>query len=525
MGATSATALPGSRPCMEVSRRFTRNIFSSWLGFCVQIGVMVVLTPLILNALGGRGFGVWALLSALTGYYGLLDAGARASITRVVTRYLALGDIRQMNRVASAGLAALLGCSAVLLVATVLCAALGPAVFRVPDDVAREFRWSVLVVGGSMALQYCFFVHSASIGARQRHDLAMATHILTQIVYGCGVPLVLAAGGGLIGLTLWLSVMNLLAYALHWPIARRVVPELSLSLRLVDRAGLREFAHFGVWQFLVNLSQQIIGCSDAIVISVTMSTTAVAPFYLANRITRCFIRFFMPVGAVLFPMLTHFEALGDRKRVCRLFLRGSRLMWILSVGLGAIAAYWAGDFFALWVGERQAGFEGRVSDLFSVLIVAAAVTAPQQIALPVLLAFARQRGAALLFLAEAMANIGLSLALASEFGLMGIAWGTCLPALLFQGFVHPLFTCRLLEVRLATYAREVLMRPMLFGAVLAILASVGPRFAVDSWGTFAFAAACSGLVVLAVALAIGLGRADREQLLRRLHSFKAAAAN
>lgn len=497
---------------MENSRRFTRNIFSSWLGFFVQIAVLVVLTPVVLKALGPERYGVWALLATITGYFGLMDAGARASITHHIVRHRAAGDFDRMNRMASAALAAVLGCGAVVLLATLLCAGVGAGVFRVPAEHASEFRWSVLAIGGSVALQFCFFVHSAALGARQRHDLGNATQIFASVLYACCVPVILAAGGGLVSLAAWLSATNLLAYMLRWPIARRVVPELSISLRSVRWNDIKEFSHFGLGQFLVNLSHQIIGCSDAIVISITMSTTAVAPFYLANRVARCFVRFFMPVSVVLFPMLTHLHAVGDAAKVRRIYLRGTRLMWILSLGLAIVAVCWASDFFALWVGQQLAESSEHVSYLFYILIAGAAVTAPQQMALPVFLALERQRFIAALFVAEAVANVGLSLALVGKYGLSGIALGTLLPALLFQGIVHPLVTCRTLGIHWSAYVKE-LVRPLAFAAMLATLAMLRPNSLLNGWLSLVFAGVCTSVVALAVALILGCDRADRERFL------------
>jgi O-antigen/teichoic acid export membrane protein len=257
----------------------------------------------------------------------------------------------------------------------------------------------------------------------------------------------------------------------------------------------------------------VIGCSDAIVISVTLSTSAVAPFYLASRVVRCFARFFLPVGAVLFPMLTHFEAIGNQEKVRRLCLRGTRLLWILTLGIGMIGFCFAPDFFALWIGHQTDALEGRVSDLFNVLLVGAMVTAPQQIALPAFLALGRQRLVAALFVLEAAATVGLSLALVGRFGLMGIAWGMCLPSLAFQGIVHPLVTCTILDVGVGTYVKEVLVRPFALAAVLIPVASMRPAVPIGSWLTLLLAGAVSSLVVLAATAGVALDREDRERFI------------
>jgi O-antigen/teichoic acid export membrane protein len=506
---------------MELSRRFTRNIFSGWTGFFVQFAVTMALTPLVLDALGESRYGVWALLSTITGYYGLLDVGARTSIMRSIVRYAAVGDYDRMNRVASAGLVTLLGCAVVLLSVTCVCAVFGSSFLRMPGDLAADFRWCVLAIGTSVAVQFCFFAHSAAISARQRHDLTTAIQILTQIIYACGVVLILAARGGLMALSVWLAFTNLLVYLLYWRLAKRIAPELALSPRLVDRRAFREFARFGLPQFFVNVSLQTIGYSDAIIIAATMSPAAVVPFFLANRVARCFARFFMPVGVVLFPMLTHLDAVGRVEQVRQIYLRGSRLLWLLSIGLAALAAAWANEFFALWVGERQESFDGRISDLFYILLAAAMVTAPQQMAQSVFFALGRQKTLAALFMAEAASNLGLSLALVQDYGLIGIAWGTCLPALLFQGLMHPLITCRLLDMPVPMYCREVVYRPLAVALVLAALVAVRPAWAVSDWPTLVLAGMCSCVPIVVVVLLFGLDRSDLLYISRSIRGARA----
>lgn len=504
----------GTRPWhgfMEVSLRITRNVFSGWMGLFVQLLVMMILTPLVLGELGGTRYGVWALLTTITGYYGLLDAGARVTIARIIACYGAVGNWQQMNRLASAGLATLLACAAFLMLLTVICAASAEYVLHLPGELASEFRWCVLAVGTSVAIQFCLFVHSAALGARQRYDLVTASQVAIQMVYACGVPLVLFTGGGLVALSLWLSATNVLSYVLRWHLARQILPELALSLRLVDRAGLAEFAHFGAWQFLVNLGQRIIGYSDAIVIAVVLNAAAVAPFYLASRVARYFIQIFMPVGVVLFPAMVHLDTVGTAEQIRRMYLRGSRLLWILSIGLGFFAGMWAADFFSLWVGERQAGFDGRVSDLFHILLIAAVVTAPQQMSLPAYLALGRQRLLAALLMAEAAINVALSLVLVQEFGLAGLAWGTCVPALIFQGVIHPVSTCRMVGVDVGAYLKSAMGRPIAYASVLAALSLLRPEGLVHSWPALFFAGACTGVVFAAAATVVGLDGDDRKR--------------
>ena len=52
-----------------------KYIGSSWLLTILQIVVMFVLTPFMIDRLGEDGYGVWQWIIALTAYFKLLIAG------------------------------------------------------------------------------------------------------------------------------------------------------------------------------------------------------------------------------------------------------------------------------------------------------------------------------------------------------------------------------------------------------------------------------------------------------------------
>jgi O-antigen/teichoic acid export membrane protein len=56
------------------------------------------LSPFILHRLGDDAFSLWVLVFSLTGYYGLLDLGIRASIIRYVAKFAATEDEEQLAR-------------------------------------------------------------------------------------------------------------------------------------------------------------------------------------------------------------------------------------------------------------------------------------------------------------------------------------------------------------------------------------------------------------------------------------------
>ncbi len=236
---------------MSTSRVILRNVFSNWTGFAVHLVVTFFLTPFVLRSLGDARYGVWALIMGLTGYYGLLDLGFRSGLTQYLARYLATRNYDQMNRTASTGFVTLCTCAMALLAISAVLAACVHWILALPPETVTEVRWSLLIIGSSIALQFVFFVYSAVFSATQRFDLANLIGISTRVVSAAATYVVLARGGGLVALSLVVGCSNLLDYLLRWRVARMILPELRISPRLAQMEFFWQVTHFGIWNVLI----------------------------------------------------------------------------------------------------------------------------------------------------------------------------------------------------------------------------------------------------------------------------------
>ena len=75
-----------------------KNVTSSWMGLAVNVITGFVVSPYILHKLGEQAFGLWVLVFAITGYYGLFDFGIRSSVVRYVAKFAATDDREELNR-------------------------------------------------------------------------------------------------------------------------------------------------------------------------------------------------------------------------------------------------------------------------------------------------------------------------------------------------------------------------------------------------------------------------------------------
>src|SRR5437660_3038557 len=85
-------------------KQIIKNVGSSWFALGINVVVGILLSPFILHRLGDAAFGIWVLIFAITGYYGLFDLGIRSSIVRYISKAKATGDFQYAGRIISTSL-------------------------------------------------------------------------------------------------------------------------------------------------------------------------------------------------------------------------------------------------------------------------------------------------------------------------------------------------------------------------------------------------------------------------------------
>lgn len=494
-----------------------RNVTSNWAGFAVQAVVTFFLTPFVVASLGEVRYGVWALIVGVTGYYGLLDLGCRAGMAQYMTRHMAARDFAKLNETASTGFAALATCSVILLPATLLLAAFAPRWFDMPATAVRETQICLLVIGASVALQFLWYPFSTVFTVTQRFDLANAVGICSTLCIATATYLALRAGFGLISLSLITVAGNHASYAVRWRLAYRILPQLKISLSVANYRSLGAIVTFGAWSFLVAAARGLKYNANAVIVGLTMPIAAIGAFALAQGLVQHFERLFVPIGNVFFPAMTDLDARGERQQLRNVYMHGSRILLLLASAAGIIAFAWAGEFYALWLGTRSGAYQDAesIAGVFCVLISGSIFVAGQSIGNQVFYATRRLKTLGQLTAIEGLTSFTAACLLAEPFGLAGVACAVAGAAVAFQGCVHPVLVCRLLEIPLSEFVRTTYVRPIvvaaLCGGAVALLKAALPTAA--SWSELAWQGALAGGAAVGLIASIGLTRQERRRFL------------
>jgi O-antigen/teichoic acid export membrane protein len=433
------------------------NVLSNWAAFIIGTAISFVLSPLVVHALGDVRYGLWVVIGSVVGYLGLLDLGVRVGVTRFVAHHNATGNQDAVNRVVTTALGMFTVAGAVAIVLGIQLAFLLPWIADVPGSLRMEGSVALAIAGVTMASGLVGGVFGGSIAGLERFALLNSIDLSIELLRAIVIVVVLNAGGGLVAI----STIQLLAVTsrsvLYLVAVRRINPGLRISKALLDRSTLVEIFRFSSYTTLLHMSGAVIFSTDAVVIAALMPVSQVTFFAIAASLGQAALQVLGGVSRALYPLISARSATDGTLGATGLMAASIRLGTIAVMPIVLTFLVRGGTFIGLWMGPAYAGPSGAV---LGILALGLCVFAGYHIFASNIIALGLHRGLVPAFVLEALANLGLSIALGSVIGIVGVAWGTTLPRMTVALLFAPWFARRHLKLDVSCYAMQAWVRPL-----------------------------------------------------------------
>ena len=479
------------------------SMLSYWLYYVALILIAFVVSPILVHGLGAEGYGLWTLLVSITGYLAVLDLGVNAAVVRLVSMHMARGETGQVRAVYSTSFAVSAVLGALGLFAVLGIGLLFLDLFPVEVLSPGQARVLFLVVGIDLAVGLLFSVFLGALTGLQQfvkvNVLSTAVAVLRSVL----LVALLLRGHGIVTVALVHLVANVLKYAAQYALIRRGFAFLRFARSDCTRAALGRILGYSAYGFLIAVALKVLAHTDAFIIGRFVSVAEVTFYAVPAGIVDHVEKLVLAGIAVLIPLISSRDAVGDVHRNRSLYVQGTKVT-LLSVLPVLFALFTVGDdFLRLWMGVE---FEARSTTVLRILVCGYLIALPQLVAHGILKGTSNHRGLATVLCAQAALNVGLSLILVREHGIEGVSLGTAVPLWLSNLVLIPVATCRLLAIPYLEYLRRSHLAPLLILVGLSGLAWLVP-VAPESYAQLVLYAA---VVVVLVAGAGWLFAADRE---------------
>jgi O-antigen/teichoic acid export membrane protein len=497
--------------------RWVLNIASNYLRVIVGIAVMFFLIPFTVEHLGLDLFGLWSLIFAVVGLFGLLDLGFATAAMKYVAELTASGDHAGRNQVLSTLLVVYTVLGLVCLVVVAILA--GPAAgwFDLSSDKAEAFTPALWLLGSVVAINFpASLIKAILIGSGRMH-LVNAIELVTTLINAALVVILLTAGFGLMGMAIATAVTMLLGPAVMLPLAVRLTPGLAVSPRLFTGSRVRELLGFSIYFFIANVAVLIILRLDPVVINAFLPLSAVAVYAVGAKIAEYTYLLNKQFSNALMPLVSQSKGAGDTATVRRVLVDGTRFLLAIAVPFIALLLFYSEPCVILWMGDEFA----EAVPVLRILLLAMLFASVQFNAANVLGMTGQHRFVAFAMGGSALLNLILSIILIRFFGLIGVALGTLVAIVLMELTLVVWRACREQGLPLAGFASKAIWPslPALVPALATawLLAQWQP---VNGFVWIFLEGSVSALVYFAVFYRVGLDAAERALIADKLSRLR-----
>lgn len=473
--------------------RLFRNACSNLAGAAVPALAALATVPLVVAGLGQAGYGVYALVTAIVGYFAVIDINVTAGSVKFIAAQHARGERERVAETLCFGLAVYAAIGTV--------GALGihagaellvTRVFSVPAALTAEATACLrLAALGFFFGQLQSYLHSVP-QALMRFDISGRV----EMVFGTLVPLltvaVLLLGQGLVEVI----ALRVAASAVHclvlWRAIGRILPGLR---RRWPGPGLRRgILGFSAYACLSRFATLSYAHADKLIIGALVGVGGLAYFTVAATLANRVLGLTFRLSGVFFPAASALAAGGELARLDRAYVKATRYVVFLNAAMLVLLAVFAHPLLAYWMSPEFARGGATV-----LAVMALAQFADSLTSLPSLVndGMGHPRLSGLFAVGRALAGLVIVYLGVAGWGIDGAAWGHLVASCVFTAAFLVVVHGRTVPTRLARLCAHGYLPGVAAAGAAALLAGWAGN---GAHGALGFALSVAGTVALLAAL-------------------------
>jgi O-antigen/teichoic acid export membrane protein len=448
-----------------------RNAFSNLLGAVIPALVALGTVPLVVRGLGDASYGVYSLVTAIVGYFAVIDINVTAGSVKYIAEFNANKDQRRIDETVFFGLAVysmlgLLGGLGLYIGAHFFVT----RVFSVPAQLVGEAVATLkLAALGFFLGQLQSYLNSIP-QSLMRYDIASRI----EMVFGTLVPLltvaVLMAGHGLYEVILLRVIASAINCVVLWRCIRRLLPD--LAWRKPGAAIRRELLGFSAYSFLSRFATLSYAYADKLIIGALVGVTGLAYFTVASTLANRILSLTYRLSGVFFPAASALAARGELERLRTLYLKASRYVVFINASVLVLVAVFSYQILYYWMNPQFAR-AGQI--VLSVMALSQFIDSLTSLPSLVNDGMGHPRFSGMFALARAVFGLVVVWIGVDGWGIIGAAWGHLLASVLLTCAFLVAVHGRTVPARMRDLVRQAYL-PSVFGVgLVAVLANAGNR--------------------------------------------------
>ena len=407
---------------VSVKRKIVRNTAANTFMKLWRYAVNFFLLPFIILHVGVEDYGLYLLVGAFVGYFGLLDLGVGASLVKYVAEYNAKGDKEMINKMVNSTFVFYLGVGIAVCLGVMAIGYFFVDFFRIEEGSVELARAIALMVAIGALTSWPIRSFTFSLQGLQRYDMNVLVDFITVTITAAVTVTILLAGYGIIELIFTGIVVGAVGQIAKVILVQRMMPFLDLRKRYMGMKTMKMIFTFSSVVFATEIIWMLMMGLDRLVIGLFVGVAAVTFYYICRALYDIVNTVAMlPISATL-PAASELVAQKDEKKLRSLVYRVGKYRAAAVLPISISIIIFAKDILRLWMGVDYIWLAPYVQLFVSYWFLGAAWGVLSNI----LLAREKLRMMLNIYVVNAIINVFFSVTLTYLYGWVGVILGTLL---------------------------------------------------------------------------------------------------
>ena len=504
------------------NKRLMINLISSIIALAVQMGISLVLTPILVEKLGNEAYGFIGLANNFVSYATIITVALNSMASRFITIAIHRNEEKKANEYFSSVFLANIIMSVVILILLILMIANLNSLLDVPSYLEQDVKITFILVFINFIITLLSTVFTVATFVKNRVDLSSIQQTIGNLLKVVAIiilfwlfqPKIYFISIAAIVYTLYVMIANI-----H--LTKKLAPELKIDVKNFKGSAVLELIKSGLWNSLSNLSSILLNGLDLLIANLFIDSVAMGTLSIAKTIPTAVLtllgtisRVFLPQFTILYSKNKINELVGETKFSIKV------LSLIMIVPLAGFIVF-GQAFFTLWLPSKTPNEIIQIQ-ILSVLpnLVSSYIytlysinTVTNKLKVPVIVT---------LVLGVVSVIITYILVKTTNLGVYAIAGVSSIILLLKVLIFVPIYAAKNLNVKKRTFYGTLLRATITSVIIIILFAIINMSFKITSWGQLIICAIIAGGIGYIVSFMCLLNRTEKNKVKEKILKFRKA---
>lgn len=342
----------------------------SWI---VIVFIGIIATPYILNKLSIEGYGIYALLTGLMGYYGLFDLGLEQGIIKFVSQYSVQQNNDGISRSINTAIAINMTSGLIGSICLIVLAEQILTLLQVPSIFWEDAKVGLYFSAIAFYLTMLSKLFGAVLMGLQRYDITSKINTVSSLLVTLIIVILLYLGYGLKEVIFAHLIISAIVFVTYGLLVHYLLPNWKISI-LINVEQLRKMLSFSGYVFCSRMVTIFDTFIVRFFIGALLGTAAVTYYVVPIKIIAVFSGLLGTVTTIFLPVASGLASSEDKDKIHIYYIKASKYVLGIAMPSYLFLIVFSREILNIWIGKEFAISSWLIMTIASIAYFLSAMT-------------------------------------------------------------------------------------------------------------------------------------------------------